>query len=208
MRRALGELERERFIERRRSAGTRVIYRAAPAPVVADISGVLANIADMGRRTAVKLLSFDYVPAVGAIAEALAVDPETLLQRSIRVRSVDGVPFSYLTTHVPESVAVTFTREELASRPLLELLERAGIKVEHARQRIGAGLATPDVAAGARYSGRFAADRARSRRIRSVRARRRTSACALSAGPLRVRNGFGAFAGRWRHGMVAGAGER
>ena len=146
VRRALGELARERFIERRRSAGTRVIYRAAPAPVVADISGVLVNIADMGRRTAVKLLSFDYVPAAGAVAEALGVDAETLLQRSIRVRSVDRVPFSYLTTHVPESVAVTFTKQELASRPLLELLERAGVKVENARQRIGAGLATPDVA--------------------------------------------------------------
>ena len=146
VRRALGELERERFIERRRSAGTRVIYRAAPAPVVADIAGVLANIADMGRRTAVKLLSFDYVSAVGPVAEALAVDADTLLQRSIRVRAVDRVPFSYLTTHVPESVAVTFSKQELASRPLLELLERAGVKVEHARQRISAGLATPDVA--------------------------------------------------------------
>jgi GntR family transcriptional regulator len=146
VRRALAELERERFIERRRSAGTRVIYRAAPAPVVADISGVLANIADMGRRTAVKLLSFDYVPATGAVAEALGVDTDGLLQRSIRVRSVDRVPFSYLTTHVPESVAVTFTKQELASRPLLELLERAGVKVENARQRISAGLATPDVA--------------------------------------------------------------
>jgi GntR family transcriptional regulator len=146
VRRALGELERERFIERRRSAGTRVVYRSAPAPVVADISGVLANIADMGRRTAVKLLSFDYVPAAGAVAEALGVDAHTLLQRSIRVRAVDRVPFSYLTTHVPESIATTFTRQELASRPLLELLERAGVKVEHARQRISAGLATPDVA--------------------------------------------------------------
>jgi GntR family transcriptional regulator len=146
VRRALGELERERFIERRRSAGTRVIYRAAPAPVVADISGVLANIADMGRRTAVKLLSFDYVPTTGAVAEALGIDADTLVQRSIRVRSVDRVPFSYLTTHVPESVAVTFTKQELASRPLLELLERAGVKVENARQRISAGLATPDVA--------------------------------------------------------------
>jgi GntR family transcriptional regulator len=146
VRRALGELSRERFIERRRSAGTRVIYRAAPAPIAADISGVLANIADMGRRTAVKLLSFDYVPAKGAVAEALGVGPDQLLQRSVRVRAVDRVPFSYLTTHVPESVAVTFTRHELASRPLLELLERAGVKVEHARQRISAGLATPDVA--------------------------------------------------------------
>jgi GntR family transcriptional regulator len=123
-----------------------VVYRAAPAPVVADISGVLANIADMGRRTAVKLLSFDYVPASGAVAEALGVAADALLQRSIRVRAVDRVPFSYLTTHVPESVAVTFTRQELASRPLLELLERAGVKVENARQRISAGLATPDVA--------------------------------------------------------------
>ncbi|MGO9400928.1 MAG: GntR family transcriptional regulator [Xanthobacteraceae bacterium] len=146
VRRALGELARERFIERRRSAGTRVIYRAAPAPLVADISGVLANIADMGRRTAVKLLSFDYVPATGAVAEALGAGPDALLQRSVRVRALDRVPFSYLTTHVPESVAVTFTKQELASRPLLELLERTGIKVENARQRISAGLATPDVA--------------------------------------------------------------
>ncbi len=146
VRRALGELARERFIERRRSAGTRVVYRPSPAPMTADISGVLANLADMGRCTAVKLLSFDYVPAAGTVAQALGVGPDQLLQRSIRVRAVDRVPFSYLTTHVPESVAVTFTKQELASRPLLELLDRAGVKVEHARQRISAGLATPDVA--------------------------------------------------------------
>jgi len=146
VRRALGELARERLIERRRSAGTRVIYRPSPAPITADISGVLANIADMGRRTAVKLLSFDYVPAEGAVAQALDAAPDQLLQRSVRVRSVDGLPFSYLITHVPESVSVTFTQQELASRPLLELLDRAGVKVEHARQRISAGLATPDVA--------------------------------------------------------------
>jgi GntR family transcriptional regulator len=146
VRRALGELARERLIERRRSAGTRVVYRPAPAPMTADISGVLANLADMGRRTAVKLLSFDYVPAEGMVAQALGVGSDQLLQRSVRVRSVDGVPFSYLTTHVPENVAVTFTRQELAARPLLELLERAGVKVEYARQRITAGLAAPDVA--------------------------------------------------------------
>jgi GntR family transcriptional regulator len=143
VRRALGELERERLIERRRSAGTRVIYRRTPTPVTADISDMLANIADMARRTSVKLLAFDYVPAAGAVAEALGAAPNELLQRSIRVRSVDRVPLSYLTTHIPEKLALTFTRQELAARPLLELLERAGVKVEHARQRISAGLATP-----------------------------------------------------------------
>ncbi|HEY6024050.1 MAG TPA: GntR family transcriptional regulator [Pseudolabrys sp.] len=146
VRRALGELARERLIERRRSLGTRVIYRPAPSPMTADISGVLANLADMGRRTAVKLLSFDYVPAEGTVADLLGAAPDQLLQRAVRVRSVDGLPFSYLTTYVPESISLTFTRQELASHPLLELLERAGVKVERARQRISAGLATPKVA--------------------------------------------------------------
>lgn len=146
VRRALGELARERLIERRPSAGTRVTYRPSPAPMTADISGVLANLADMGRRTTVKLLSFDYVPAQGVVAEALGAGSDQLLQRSVRVRSIDGLPFSYLVTHVPESISVTFTAEELARRPLLELLERAGVKVERARQRISAGLATPQVA--------------------------------------------------------------
>jgi GntR family transcriptional regulator len=147
VRRALGELARERLIERRRSAGTRVIYRPVLAPMVADISGMLASLADMGRRTTVKLISFAYVPAEAAAAQALGVSPDQMLQRSVRVRSVDGEPFSYLTTYVPERLSLTFTRQELASRPLLDLLERAGVKVEHARQRISAGLAAPDVAA-------------------------------------------------------------
>jgi GntR family transcriptional regulator len=146
VRRALGELARERLIERRRSSGTRVVYRPSPAPVTADISGVLANLAEMGRRTAVKLLSCDCVPAMGPVAQALGVAPDQFLQRSVRVRSVDGAPFSYLTTHVPESISLTFTKQELGSRPLLELLERAGVKVESARQRISAGLASPDIA--------------------------------------------------------------
>jgi len=146
VRRALGELAREKLIERRRSAGTRVVYRPVQAPMTADISGVLASLADMGRRTAVKLLSFGYMPAEGAVAEALGVSSDQMLQRSVRVRSVDGKPFSYLTTHVPERISLTFTQQELASRPLLDLLERAGVRVEHARQRISAGLATPDVA--------------------------------------------------------------
>lgn len=147
VRRALGELERERLIERRRSAGTRVVYRPPPAPMTADISGVLANLAEMGRRTAVKLLSFDYVPAEGAVAEALGVGASELLQRAVRVRSVDDQPFSYLTTHVPESVSLTFSKQDLASRPLLDLIDRAGVKVDRARQRISAVLASPDAAA-------------------------------------------------------------
>jgi GntR family transcriptional regulator len=147
IRRALGELQREHLIERRRSAGTRVIYRPSPSRMTADISGILANIANMGRSTKVKLLAFDYVQAGGAAGEALGVGEQDLLQRAVRVRLLDGVPFSYLVTHVPERIGVTYKARDLADRPLLELLERSGVKVEHATQRISACLAAPEVAA-------------------------------------------------------------
>ena len=146
IRRALGELEREHLIERRRSLGTRVIYRPSAGRITADISGVLADIATMGRSTKVKLLSFDYVQAGGAAGEALGAGEGAMLQRAVRVRSVDGVPFSYLVTHVPERIAITFKAKDLADRPLLELLERSGVKVGRASQRISACLAGPIVA--------------------------------------------------------------
>jgi len=146
VRRALGELQREHLIDRRRSAGTHVVYRASPARMMADISGVLANLADMGRSTKVQLLSFGYVQASGPAAAAFGSTEHELLQRSVRLRSVDGFPFSYLLAHVPERIGVTFSGKELADRPLLELLERSGVKVERATQRISAALAAPDVA--------------------------------------------------------------
>jgi GntR family transcriptional regulator len=115
--------------------------------MTADIANVLATLAEMGERTASKLLSFAYVPATGPAAEALGVGAPEKLQRSVRVRSSDGTPFSYLVAHVPGSIGVAYSRQELAAKPLLALLERAGVKIERASQRISAVLATPETAA-------------------------------------------------------------
>jgi GntR family transcriptional regulator len=146
VRRALAELAREQLIERRPRIGTRVMYRPRRAPIRADIAGMLADLADMGRRTGVKLLRFDYVDATDPIAEALGIARGATVQRSVRVRSLEGLPFSHLTAHVPQHVGITYTRQELAARPLLSLIERAGVKVERASQRIAAALATPETA--------------------------------------------------------------
>ena len=43
IRRALGELERERLIERRRSTGTHVIFEHSAAPIVGDIKHGVAR---------------------------------------------------------------------------------------------------------------------------------------------------------------------
>jgi GntR family transcriptional regulator len=146
VRRALAELAHENLIERRRSSGTRVIYQPSSKPLTADIANALATLVEMGERTASKLLSFDYVNADGPIAQALHLATGEKMQRSVRVRLVSGMPFSYLTAHVPERIGATYSKRELAAQPLLALLERSGIKIERASQRISAVLATPEAA--------------------------------------------------------------
>jgi GntR family transcriptional regulator len=146
VRRALAELSREQLIERRRASGTRVIYQPPAKPMTADIANVLATLVEMGERTTSRLLSFGYVPAAGPIADALGVTAQEQLQRSVRVRSSDGLPFSYLVAHVPDRIGRTYTRRELAARPLLALLERCGVRIERASQRVSAVLATPETA--------------------------------------------------------------
>lgn len=146
VRRALDQLEREGLIKRQPGAGTFVAARRATRPVVADLSNALVDLIEMGRRTGVRLLSFTFVHTAPLIADALHLPTGHRCQRSVRVRLIDGEPFSYLVAHVPERIGVTYTEADLASTPLLVLLERSGVRVDRATQTVGATLAAPEVA--------------------------------------------------------------
>lgn len=146
IRRALAELEREGLISRRPGAGTFITARMIKRPIVADLSNALAHLVEMGRSTDVRLLQFGYVSPAVEVAEALRLEENEKAQRSVRVRIIDGEPFSYLITHVPERVGTTYTEQELAAVPLLTLIERSGVKVDRATQTISATLAGPGVA--------------------------------------------------------------
>lgn len=147
VRRALDLLEKEGLVQRKAGSGTFVHDTRAVRPIVADLSNVLSHLIDMGRSTDVKLLSFGYGIPPESIAESLGLKPGERVQRSVRVRLIDGEPFSYLTTHVPEWIGLTYSEAELAARPLLELIERSGVTTERATQAINATLAGPEAAA-------------------------------------------------------------
>jgi GntR family transcriptional regulator len=147
VRRALDGLERDGLIRRQPGAGTFVQHGRQSQAVVGDLSNMLAHLVEMGRSTRVKLLAFGYEAPSRAVADALQLQPGERVQRSHRIRFLDGQPFSSLVTYVPERIGVTYTERDLATTALLELLERSGVAADRANQTISATLAGPETAA-------------------------------------------------------------
>jgi len=146
VRRAMAQLVADALVERRPGVGTFVCASAALGSTVLDFSDVFSHLKEMGRLTQVRLLSFDYLAPAPPVVAALGLAPGERAQRAVRVRMLGEAPFSHLTTHVPQQVGQTYSEAELASQPLLGLLERSGFRVGRARQSIGATLAGPEVA--------------------------------------------------------------
>ncbi len=143
---ALDELAEEGLVKRERGRGTRVQFRRPSLPLASSVEGLLENLLAMGLETDVSLIDFEYVSASTEVAGALQCPPGTIVQRAVRIRSFESGPFSYLVTHVPQDIGRNYDANDLASEPLLQLLERSGVVVEGAQQRISATLADADVA--------------------------------------------------------------
>lgn len=146
VRRALDRLETEKLIIRRRGSGTFAQPGADVAPIRQNLSGLLENLLIMGLETTVRLMDFSYISAPADVAAALGIPARTPVQKAVRVRSHHGVPFSFLTTWVPEDVGRRYQSTDLAKRPLLALLEDAGYSVSRADQVISAKVADTVVA--------------------------------------------------------------
>jgi GntR family transcriptional regulator len=111
----------------------------------AHLTGLLENIVNMGLRTTVEVLDSTVVLASEAIADALRLTVGDAVYKSVRVRSTSAGPVSFITTHVPKAVAEIKSRD-LKRKPLLMLLEEAGVQLGGATQTISARLADAVVA--------------------------------------------------------------
>ena len=144
VRAALGRLEQDRLIVRQRGRGTFARERRADAPAQVPLAGLLENLIVMGLKTSVRVIELAEIPAPADVADALRVAPGVPVQKAVRVRCVQGGPVSHLTTFVPTAIA-RFARRELAGKPMLQLLEAAGVKVSGAEQTITSRLSDPAV---------------------------------------------------------------
>ena len=146
VKRAVDQLAAEGLVARHRGRGTTVLSRLETPPVQGSLNGLLENLLAMGLKTGVEVVDFAYERPPEEVRRALAHLEGEEVQKAVRVRSLDGEPFSYLTTYVPAEIGRSFGRRDLARSPLLSLLERCGVEVTSAEQTITATLADTDVA--------------------------------------------------------------
>jgi GntR family transcriptional regulator len=141
LRKTMERLEREGLILRQRGRGTFAVPPASQTAVQADISGLVENLLAMGLSTQVKVLEFEYTPTPLEAATDMGVEPGTIAQRAVRLRSLKDRPFSYAETFVREDIGRTFTAEDMARTPLLRLFEMAGVEIAGAKQKVTARTA-------------------------------------------------------------------
>ena len=158
VRRALQQMAEEGLIKREPGRGTRPVKRDASGALStandasvtgsqqARLTGLLENLVTMGLRTSVKVLSVQTLLAPKEIQEKLQILPTDWVQKAERVRSTREGPLSHITTWVPSAIAKGFGQRELSQKPILVLLEEAGVKVGRAEQTISARLADAEMA--------------------------------------------------------------
>ena len=148
IRRALAQLAAEGLISREAGRGTRPVdaHPSKAALQRAQLTGLLENLVSMGLTTSVKVLEVRGISASVAVATALQIKLGDEVQKAVRVRSTKEGALSHITTYVPQVLAASFGRRELAKKPILVLLEESGVKVGRAHQTISARLADASVA--------------------------------------------------------------
>jgi GntR family transcriptional regulator len=154
VRKALERLASERLIRRTPGRGTVPLpLRAARGPgsprgdaaAHERIGGLFENPMATGLATRVKVLSVQAVPCPPAVADSLRLPAHAPVQKAQRVRLLRDGPLSHITTYVPQALA-PFGRRELAKKPLIALMEDAGVQIGQALQTISARLADAEVA--------------------------------------------------------------
>jgi GntR family transcriptional regulator len=147
VRRALDMLERESLVVRRQGVGTFPAAQAAQQEAPARIAGLIENLITIGLETTAKLLAYDpRAPMPAFVAAALQLAPDARCLRLQRLRRHKKKPVSLTTVFVPPAFASHIDRKSLDDRPVVRILEQAGIRAVSAEQSLSA-VAADDQAA-------------------------------------------------------------
>jgi GntR family transcriptional regulator len=147
VRRALQMLQSEGLVTRRHGVGT----FATPAPNGdagrARLGGLIDNLITLGLETTAKLLLFEASIELPAFAaNALSLKPGTPGVHLERLRFYRGKPLSLTHVYLPGRLAGLIDKDAIDDRPVIRILEAAGLRAVTAEQTISAVVADLDTA--------------------------------------------------------------
>jgi len=143
-RHALGELQREGLVERRRGAGT---FVAPPKIHFNKLTSLSEEMASRGLSARSRLLSTTIVDNANDIAARLALPATSRLLVVERVRQAANEPFALETCYLPADEFADTSKAPLERGSLFAFLEREhGIELAHADEEIDATAADPKTA--------------------------------------------------------------
>lgn len=146
LRKALDRLVNEGTITRRRGSGSFVQQMPQEPRKTKRGGGLLEDIINLGLKSKAKVLELNEISAPAEIASLLELPTGAPVLKVIRLRSYQGKPLCHMTTYVPQALAQYLKASRLESKPMLTLLEDAGVLVDSAGQTVSARLADSKVA--------------------------------------------------------------
>jgi GntR family transcriptional regulator len=144
LRHALGVLAAEGLVRRQRGRGGGTLVSApavaAEPPIERGLASFYAFAWEVQARGGAQLsfvLERAQISATSELAEHLAVDPGTPLERIVRLRTADGEPLVLETLYLAAVLAEGLAQTDLARGSVYDALERIhGIRITRARETI------------------------------------------------------------------------
>ena len=125
VRQAIGALEEDGFVVRKRGKGT---FVADPSTRRKNVEySFTTEVSQLGRTPSSTLVTFDVLPVSPRIREIMELNADEKVYCFTRVRNVDGKPLIVETSYYPQHVYPDLTRDMLQTHSFYSLLYHVGI---------------------------------------------------------------------------------
>jgi GntR family transcriptional regulator len=142
VRRALADLARQGYIERRQGVGS-FVRKHRPADLLPASGSYLDGLRQTHFETEVEVVTHGTRPVPPMVADALTTSGEMLHVVRLRRERRTGEPLMVTEAWLPVELAGTLTESALRRTPLYQLLTEAGVTVQRMQHEITAEVAGP-----------------------------------------------------------------
>lgn len=148
VRQALGALEYERLLRRRKGLGTFVADPKIRGRLVQSLTGFHDDMLAQGRTPRTVVLRQTVTTAGGKVGDRLGIPNDGLVVAIERVRSVDGEPIVFVTTYLPAELVPGLEAIDLTDSSLYQTLaSRFELHIDHGHRSLESVRADAQVAA-------------------------------------------------------------